>query len=96
MIVWGGFIGGGDTNTGGRYNPATNSWIATSTTDAPDARAGHIAVWSENEMIVWGGSGNARTFPASGGRYNPSSDSWAPTGRDTYSQSSSCGSVDRQ
>ena len=81
MIVWGGFIGGGDTNTGGKYNPATNSWIATSTTNAPDARAGHIAVWSGDEMIVWGGSGNAGSFPESGGRYNPTGDSWTPTGK---------------
>ena len=61
MIVWGGFIGGGDTNTGGKYNPGTNSWIATSTTNAPIARAAHVAVWTGGEMIVWGGSGNAGT-----------------------------------
>src|ERR1700751_4637971 len=35
MIVWGGYGFGGYLNTGGRYNPATDSWIATSTPNAP-------------------------------------------------------------
>ena len=52
MIVWG---GNGLFNTGGRYNPSTDSWTATSTTNAPDARYGHTAVWTGSEMIVWGG-----------------------------------------
>ena len=42
-------------NTGGRYNPSTDSWTATSTTNAPAARAHHTAVWTGSEMIVWGG-----------------------------------------
>jgi hypothetical protein len=33
MIVWGGFISN-YSNTGGRYNPVTDSWTATSTTNA--------------------------------------------------------------
>src|SRR5947207_466457 len=48
----GGFFG---MNTGGRYNPTTDSWIATSTTNAPSARHSHTAVWTGTEMIVWGG-----------------------------------------
>jgi hypothetical protein len=36
MIVWGGT--NAPTNTGGRYNPSTDSWTATSTTNAPSAR----------------------------------------------------------
>ena len=42
-------------NTGGRYNPGTDSWTATSTTNAPTARHCHTAVWTGSEMIVWGG-----------------------------------------
>ena len=49
-------------NTGGRYNPSTDSWTATSTTNAPAARGVHTAVWTGSEMIVWGGSDNARLF----------------------------------
>ena len=65
MIVWGGWEGftflGHDPDqiaqfrTGGRYNPSTNSWTATSTTNAPDGRTYHTAVWTGSEMIVWGG-----------------------------------------
>jgi hypothetical protein len=56
MIVWGGshtdpFV---RLDTGGRYNPSTDSWTATSTTSAPDARWSHTAVWTGSEMIVWG------------------------------------------
>jgi N-acetylneuraminic acid mutarotase len=53
MIVWGGFPG--YLNTGGRYNPSTNSWTITSTINAPAGRENHTAVWTGNEMIVWGG-----------------------------------------
>ena len=56
MIVWGGLRWIGIVlNTGGRYNPGTDSWTATSTTDAPAARVAHTAVWTGSEMIVWGG-----------------------------------------
>src|SRR5439155_443767 len=89
MIVWGGF-NGNYLNTGGRYNPSTDSWTATSTTNAPDARASHTAVWSGSEMIVWGGY-TPSTYSNTGGRYNPSTDSWtatsttnAPAGRSNH------------
>jgi hypothetical protein len=36
MIVWGGQGNGGIyLNTGGRFNPSTDSWTATTTTNAP-------------------------------------------------------------
>jgi hypothetical protein len=56
MIIWGGGYGVGDRNTGGRYNPSTDNWIDTSTTNAPEGREGHTAVWTGSEMIVWGGT----------------------------------------
>ena len=34
-----------------------DTWTATSTTNAPSARAGQTAVWTGSEMIVWGGGG---------------------------------------
>ena len=55
MIVWGGLSGADYLNTGGRYNPSTDNWTATSTTNAPDGRDVHTAVWTGSEMIVWGG-----------------------------------------
>src|SRR5947208_5529361 len=77
MIVWGGENLSSVLNTGGRYNPGTDSWTATSTTSAPAARDFHTAVWSGSEMIVWGGLGGGRLN--TGGRYNPGTDSWTAT-----------------
>ena len=58
MIVWGGAASFPTLfNTGGKYNPSTDSWTATSITNAPAARHDHTAVWAGNEMIVWGGGG---------------------------------------
>src|SRR5438132_3138724 len=77
MIVWGGRGTGGVWNTGGRYNPATDSWTATSTTNAPALRYEHTAVWTGNEMIVWGGFNGSNLN--TGARYNPNTDSWTAT-----------------
>src|SRR5438552_3330104 len=76
MVVWGGY-NGSYLNTGGRYNPSTDSWVATSTTNAPLGRFLHRAVWTSSEMIVWGGSNGSDLN--TGGRYNPGTDSWAAT-----------------
>jgi len=55
-------------------NPCTdNTWTGTTTSNAPEARAAHTAVWTGTEMIIWGGGSNT------GGRYNPSTDSWTAT-----------------
>src|SRR5439155_1230140 len=70
MITWGGRGSGSDLNTGGRYNPGTDSWTATSTTNAPDARERHTAVWTGSAMIVWGGYVlNSDQVLNTGGRY---------------------------
>lgn len=80
MIVWGGvdeFFH--DTNTGGRYDPRTDSWMPTEIeSGAPSLRDSHTAVWTGSEMIIWGGS----QYPPgtrlnNGARYNPGADSWA-------------------
>ena len=82
MIVWGG-IGQcpppcGYFATGGRYNPSTDSWIATTTNGAPSGRSIHTAVWTGTEMIVWGGHVDFQVLDT-GSRYNPSTNSWVPT-----------------
>jgi len=83
MIVWGGADGFFDTNvfnTGGRYNPDTDSWTATSLLNAPSPRAGHTAVWTGSQMIVWGGGITSSPYRVNtGGRYSPGMDSWTPT-----------------
>ncbi|ANM31051.1 hypothetical protein ABI59_17920 [Acidobacteria bacterium Mor1] len=87
MIVWGGVQtnGGPSTlQTGGRYDPVSDSWTPTSLTDAPPASQGATAVWTGSEMIVWGGSEGLFSGDAlrSGGRYDPVSDSWTATNLD--------------
>src|SRR5438270_6103233 len=93
MIVWGGITSGPNPtyfNTGGKYNPGTDSWTATCTTNAPAARADHTAVWNltGTQMIVWGGFGPSGVLNT-GGRYGP--DCWtatsttnAPTARSSH------------
>ncbi len=92
MIVWGGCDDPdpgvdspgepeclANTNNGAIYNPEDDSWIATSTANAPTARDSHTAVWSGTEMIVWGGksgSGISTTYTNTGGKYNPMTDLW--------------------
>jgi N-acetylneuraminic acid mutarotase len=79
MIVWGGSpIEGGIFNTGGKYNPSTDTWVATSTVNSPAARYAHTAVWTGTEMIVWGGYDGMNGLNT-GARYNPTEDSWTAT-----------------
>jgi len=83
MIVWGGREEAVSFNTGGRYDPATDSWTKVSTEDAPTGRYRHTAVWTGSEMVVWGGSvlpGGGEL--STGGRYTPAMDSWASTSID--------------
>src|SRR5262249_52796672 len=66
------------TNTGGRYDPITDSWTPTTLTDVPTDRLYHTAVWTGSEMIVWGG-GTAGSLLDTGGRYDPITDSLLAT-----------------
>jgi len=94
MIVWGGYIGSGPAleNTGGRYDPATDSWAATSTGGVPSGRYMHTGVWAGTEMIIWGGKDFATGQVDTGGRYDPAGDTWTatsttdtPVGREIHS-----------
>jgi hypothetical protein len=58
MLVWGGLGALGELNTGGAYNPPTNTWTSMTTTNAPSAREFHTAVWTGARMLVWGGYEN--------------------------------------
>lgn len=74
LIVWGGKVADGTaTNTGGIYDPAADTWTATSLVDAPGGRSSFSAVWTGSRMIVWGSNG------PTGGIYDPVSDTWTPT-----------------
>jgi hypothetical protein len=88
-IFWGGEPDGNpfEPGTGGRYDPATDSWIPTSTMNAATNRYGHTAVWTGAEMIVFGGIGTDSVAK----RYRPATDAWvdatmvgAPGARDHH------------
>ncbi|MEJ5167216.1 MAG: kelch repeat-containing protein, partial [Thermoanaerobaculia bacterium] len=84
MIVWGGAVSTLNNpayfvSTGGKYNPLTDTWTPVSKINAPSPRRYHTAVWTGNEMIVWGGDVGGGNKTNTGGRYNPFTDTWAPT-----------------
>ncbi len=84
MIVWGGAadVSPWDLrNDGGKYDPLSDTWVATNLTGAPEVRARHSSVWTGTEMIVWGGCNGAGCSDPlfSGGRYDLTTDEWQPT-----------------
>ena len=78
MIVWGGSDGDQlDLNDGGRYNPATNSWTATTTTGAPAARVqSHGGVDGQRDDRLGRMHGAGSSYLNTGGRYDPATDTW--------------------
>jgi N-acetylneuraminic acid mutarotase len=81
MIVWGGrsqFESDSHHADGARYDPRTDTWKPMSAVKAPDARSQMAAVWTGEEMLVWGGFGNGAVAWNTGGRYNPKTDTWKP------------------
>lgn len=78
MIVWGGRIESGQTtSSGASYEPVSDSWFPIEEiSDVPSNRASHIAHWTGEEMIIWGG--NASGITNTGGLYNPKTNSWRP------------------
>jgi N-acetylneuraminic acid mutarotase len=91
MIVWGGsddYEAEGSfgfprrfLNTGFAYEPASDSWRALA--PAPlDPRGWHSAVWTGQEMLVWGGvespctTAPCESYPADAAAYDPVADAW--------------------
>ena len=64
MIIWGGreLHAVEYHNTGGIYNPDTNSWTVMSGVGTPVGREIHTAVWTGREMLVWGGDAAGNHF----------------------------------
>ncbi|WP_455220865.1 Ig-like domain-containing protein [Kaarinaea lacus] len=72
MIVWGG-DGGPNVNigdTGGRYDPATDSWSGVTGSGFLNNKAGHVAIWADTQMLIWNGNNNSA-------RYDPQTDTWS-------------------
>lgn len=74
MIV----LGGSPTPGGIRFNPATDTWMATAVTGEPLLES-NAMVWTGKEVLFWGGYAPASwdVVNAIGGRYNPKTDTWA-------------------
>ena len=78
VIVWGGTGAGGPLNDGGELVftfGAPSQWVATTLAGAPAGRTGHSAVWTGQQMIVWGG--NSGGALGDGGTFTPALNSWA-------------------
>lgn len=83
MLIWG--LSGWDDDlginlyAGGRYNPATNTWAAMATDNAPAPT--HFdsydykpsTAWTGTELLIWFGKDNQ-----GGARYNPATNTWMP------------------
>jgi len=83
MIIWGGrdrYDGFDSTREGGIYDPATDSWTPISLVGSPAARHNHSAVWTGDEMIVWGGrsdvDGQVTSNLNTGARFDPDNNNW--------------------
>ena len=85
VVIWGGFAPGSAPSvldTGGRYDPTSDTWQPTSLLNAPSARQVAPSVSTGSQVIVWGGDSGLST----GGVYDPLADSWTvmsagPSGR---------------
>ena len=78
MVIWGGDNYPTYPNTGGIYDPATDTWTPTTTAGVPSGRESHTAVWTGSRMIVWGGELNG-TYLDTGGAYDPAAGTWSAT-----------------
>ena len=59
------------------YNPSTNTWRRLA--DMPMPRYQHVAVWTGDQLLVWGGQTTAATgsAPPYGVAYDPATDRWS-------------------
>ena len=81
MIVWGGCNGGGGRGRrtpGASYDVQRDRWTPLR---SGSRRAWHTAVWTGEEMIVWGGSTCRDRDRADGAAYDPRTGSWRPIAR---------------
>jgi hypothetical protein len=95
MLIWGGETSeernpGSPTvylGDGARYDPIQDVWSPMEANGAPRARVSHVAVWTGEEMLIWGGYGRVpgttgSTAMNDGARYAPHTDTWVPMSRE--------------
>jgi N-acetylneuraminic acid mutarotase len=75
MLVWGGELGDGSharPDNGAAYDPERDSWRPLPASPYWSL-AGHTAIWTGDEMLVWGG---VESTGPSGAAYDPARDEW--------------------
>lgn len=79
MVVWGGgdVASTVDYNTGGRYDPSTDSWSAMATTGAPAGRRGAYGFWTGSRVLFYGGADRNGNVSAAVNLYDPVNDAWS-------------------
>jgi len=90
LLVWGGqaYLPTADSGSfvyyddGARYRPATDTWMPMSQEGSPGPMAAPQAVWTGQEMIVWGRLGDSIRGVVDGARYDPQTDHWSPLSLD--------------
>lgn len=60
------------------FDPAADTWSERVTTGAPLARFGHVAVWIDDELVMWGGATSSTRTLADGARLDPATQAWTP------------------
>jgi hypothetical protein len=63
LFSWGGWAGYGTTNSGGLYDPSSDTWVGTTIMGAPLPAMTAKAVWTGSKVIVWGGGVSAFYTP---------------------------------
>lgn len=78
VVVFGGgdLASTADVNTGGRYDPATLTWSATSTTGAPSARRYAPIFWTGTRVVVVAGENKGGAGARDALLYDPVADVW--------------------
>ena len=87
MIIWGGYYYDFNLfevsfNTGGQYNPTTNTWMTITPIPGIDGMTNHKAVWTGSLMLVWGGtnwSNSNYTTYSNIYKYNSFFNTWSET-----------------
>ena len=72
VLMWGGSASASLSillNTGSHYDPASDTWTAMTTVDAPEERVLHTAEWAGDLMFVWGGHSEQSGSFDNGGAY---------------------------
>ncbi len=66
---------------GAAYDPSSNAWTPMASSPLRP-RAGHVAVWTGREMLVWGGAGSEESGLAfrDGAAYKPATNTWRVIG----------------